>query len=118
MPVFSLVAPLPKPAVYEICQHFEFHIVLIQLALLTVSSFMHLYFLLKAMIMVVTVTLYVLYLHYFDVYDMMAKHHDLASTTLFLQTTFEVVFFILLLIGLDRRVSSNGRVRHDRSAVV
>lgn len=90
---------------YESCRHFEFHILLIQLALLTVSSFMHLYFLLKAFIMIVTAAIYVFYSHYFHVYNIIAHSNGLSSNLLLIQTTFEVFFFILLLIGLDRRVN-------------
>jgi hypothetical protein len=90
---------------FELCHHFEFHILLIQLALLTVSSFMHLYFLLKAFIMIVTVAIYVSYSHYFNVYNIVANNYGLTSSSLLIQTTLEVIFFILLLIGLDRRVN-------------
>ncbi|CAF2094867.1 unnamed protein product [Rotaria magnacalcarata] len=62
---------------YESCRHFEFHILLIQLALLTVSSFMHLYFLLKAFIMIVTAAIYVFYSHYFHVYNIIAHSNGL-----------------------------------------
>ena len=78
---------------YELCQHFEFHILLIQLALLAVSSFMHLYFLLKAFIMIVTVAIYVFYSHYFNVYNIVADNYGLRSSSLLIQTTFEMVFF-------------------------
>ncbi|CAF0966600.1 unnamed protein product [Adineta ricciae] len=110
MPMISLSSSLVNPITNEFCRHFEFHILLIQLALLTVSSFMHLYFLLKAFIMIATVTFYVFYSYYFDVYDTIATHSDLTSTTLIIQTTFEVFFFILLLIGLDRRIEYMSRL--------
>ncbi|CAF1618823.1 unnamed protein product [Rotaria magnacalcarata] len=95
---------------YESCRHFEFHILLIQLALLTVSSFMHLYFLLKAFIMIVTAAIYVFYSHYFHVYNIIAHSNGLTSNLLLIQTTFEVFFFILLLIGLDRRIEYMSRL--------
>jgi hypothetical protein len=88
----------------ELCYHFEFHILLIQLALLTVSSFMHLYFLLKAFIMIVTVAIYVFYSQYFHACNLIAGEYSITSSSLLIQTTLEVIFFILLLIGLDRRV--------------
>jgi len=87
------------------CHHFEFHILLIQLALLTVCSFMHLYFLLKAFIMIITAVCYVCYSYYFLVYNTIANAYGLTSGLLLIQTTVEVMFFILLLIGLDRRVN-------------
>jgi hypothetical protein len=65
---------------------------------------MHLYFLLKALIMITTVAIYVFYSHYFNVYNIIAEKYGLTSSLLLLQTTLEVGFFILLLIGLDRRV--------------
>ncbi|CAM2715452.1 unnamed protein product [Rotaria socialis] len=95
---------------YESCRHFEFHILLIQLALLTVSSFMHLYFLLKAFIMIVTAAIYVSYSHYFHVYNIIAHSNGLTSNLLLIQTTLEVFFFILLLIGLDRRIEYMSRL--------
>ncbi|UJR14998.1 hypothetical protein I4U23_001975 [Adineta vaga] len=110
MPMISLSSSSRNPATYEFCRHFEFHILLIQLALLTVSSFMHLYFLLKAFIMIATVSFYVFYSHYFGVYDMVAETYGLTSTSLLIQTTFEVIFFILLLIGLDRRIEYMSRL--------
>ncbi|CAF0889420.1 unnamed protein product [Adineta steineri] len=111
MPTIILVPSLTKNSLtYELCHHFEFHILLIQLALLTVSSFMHLYFLLKAFIMIVTVAIYVFYSHYFNVYHIIAKNYGLTSTSLLIQTTLEVIFFILLLIGLDRRIEYMSRL--------
>ncbi len=98
---------IPPPSnsfTYEPCQRFEFHILLIQLALLTVSSFMHLYFLLKALIMIIIVAIYVFYSNYLDIYKTIADKNGLTSSSLMIQTTSEVLFFILLLIGLDRRV--------------
>lgn len=65
---------------------------------------MHLYFLLKALIMITIVTIYVIYSYYFNVYTAIANSNGLTSNLLLIQTTFEVFFFILLLIGLDRRV--------------
>ena len=66
---------------------------------------MHLYFLLKAFIMIFTVTAYVFYSYYFHIYHIMANTYGLTSGLILLQTTVEVFFFILLLFGLDRRVS-------------
>lgn len=66
---------------------------------------MHLYFLLKALIMIFIAAIYVFYSHYFRIYHIMADAYGLTSITLLLQTTAEVFFFILLLFGLDRRVS-------------
>ena len=65
---------------------------------------MHLYFLLKAFIMIVTVALYVFYSQYFNDYNLIAGKYGITSSSLLIQTTLEVIFFILLLIGLDRRV--------------
>jgi hypothetical protein len=96
---------LTNPVLFELCPHFEFHILLIQLALLTVSSFMHLYFLLKALIMIITVAIYVFYSYYSNIYTIIAENYGLSSSSLLLETTFEVIFFILLLIALDRRVN-------------
>ncbi|CAF3639373.1 unnamed protein product [Rotaria sp. Silwood1] len=106
----SYLSSAAKSDTYELYRHFEFHILLIQLALLAVSSFMHLYFLLKALIMIVTAIIYVLYSHYFDVYNIIAQKNDLKSNLLLIQTTFEVFFFILLLIGLDRRIEYMSRL--------
>ena len=88
----------------SICSNYEFHILLIELALLTVSSFMHLYFLLKAMIMILTVAIYVFYSYYSNLYEIIADQYHLSSHLFLIQISLEVVFFILLLIGLDRRV--------------
>lgn len=66
---------------------------------------MHLYFLLKALIMIAIVTIYVIYSYYFNVYNIIATNYELKSSLLLIQTTLEVLFFILLLIGLDRRVN-------------
>lgn len=96
---------LPNSVLFELCPHFEFHILLIQLALLTVSSFMHLYFLLKALIMIITVAIYVFYSYYTNVYSIIAENYGLKSSLLLIETTFQVIFFILLLIALDRRVN-------------
>ncbi|CAF0857910.1 unnamed protein product, partial [Didymodactylos carnosus] len=52
----SIVAPVSPSVTFELCPHFEFHIFLLQLAVLTISSFMHLYFLHKAFIMILTVS--------------------------------------------------------------
>lgn len=65
---------------------------------------MHLYFLLKALIMIITVTIYVFYSYYANHYNIIADNYGLTSRLLLLETTFEVIFFILLLIALDRRV--------------
>ena len=65
---------------------------------------MHLYFLLKALIMIATVAIYVFYSYYLNIYQSIATNYGLSSTLLLIQTTLEVIFFILLLIGLDRRV--------------
>lgn len=65
---------------------------------------MHLYFLLKASIMIIIVICYVCYSYYFQIYDSIANSYGLMSSLLLIQTTMEVIFFILLLIGLDRRV--------------
>jgi hypothetical protein len=70
---------------------------------------MHLYFLLKAFIMIITVAIYVFYSHYFEFYNIIAVKYGLTSNLLVIQTTLEVFFFILLLIGLDRRVKNNKR---------
>jgi hypothetical protein len=67
---------------------------------------MHLYFLLKALIMIATVAIYVFYSYYLDMYQTIALNYGLSSSLLLIQTTLEVIFFILLLIGLDRRVSN------------
>jgi len=67
---------------------------------------MHLYFLLKAFIMITTVAIYVFYSHYFNIYNLIAGKYGLTSSLLLIQTTLEVFFFILLLIGLDRRVKT------------
>jgi len=66
---------------------------------------MHLYFLLKAFIMILTVTVYVIYSYYSNIYNLIANHYGLTSSLLLYQTTCGVIFFILLLIALDRRVS-------------
>lgn len=68
---------------------------------------MHLYFLLKALIMIITVTIYVFYSYYSNLYNLIADNYGLTSRLLLLETTFEVMFFILLLIALDRRVRSD-----------
>jgi hypothetical protein len=96
---------LIDPVSFDLCPHFEFHILLIQLALLTVASFMHLYFLLKALIMIIVVTIYVFYSYYSNIYDIIAGDYGLTSSLLLFETTVEVIFFILLLIALDRRVN-------------
>lgn len=100
----TILSPSPNSVLFELCPHFEFHILLLQLALLTVSSFMHLYFLLKAFIMIVTMTIYVFYSYYSNLYNMITDDYGLTSSVLLFETTFEVMFFILLLIALDRRV--------------
>jgi hypothetical protein len=66
---------------------------------------MHLYFLLKAFIMIVTAALYIFYLHHLNFYDIVDEIYGLKSNLLLIQTTLEMIFFILLLIGLDRRVN-------------
>ncbi|CAF1597023.1 unnamed protein product [Rotaria sp. Silwood1] len=99
----NMASYLTNSLLFELCPHFEFHILLIQLALLTVSSFMHLYFLLKALIMILIVTIYVFYSYYSNIYNIIADNYGMASSTILIETTFEVIFFILLLIGLDRR---------------
>lgn len=66
---------------------------------------MHLYFLLKALIMIATVAIYVSYSYYLNIYQTIALNYGISSSLLLVQTTLEVIFFILLLIGLDRRVS-------------
>ncbi|CAF4920481.1 unnamed protein product [Rotaria socialis] len=71
---------------------------------------MHLYFLLKAFIMIVTAAIYVSYSHYFHVYNIIAHSNGLTSNLLLIQTTLEVFFFILLLIGLDRRIEYMSRL--------
>ena len=65
---------------------------------------MHLYFLLKALIMILTVTIYVFYSYQSNLYNLIADNYGLTSNLLLFQTTSEVIFFILLLIALDRRV--------------
>ena len=102
------------PALFELCPHFEFHVLLLQLALLTVSSFMHLYFLLKALIMILTVTIYVSYSYYTNIYSMAADNYGLRSSTLLVETLFQLIFFILLLVGLDRRVNSSASLTTGR----
>ncbi|UJR31678.1 hypothetical protein I4U23_019159 [Adineta vaga] len=106
----SIVSSLNTPVLFELCPHFEFHILLIQLALLTVSSFMHLYFLLKALIMITVVTIYVFYSAYTKIYSTIADNYGLPSSLLLLETTLEVIFFILLLIALDRRIEYMSRL--------
>ncbi|CAF1359093.1 unnamed protein product, partial [Rotaria sordida] len=111
--LISMISHLSSSAnsdTYELCYHFEFHILLLQLALLTVSSFMHLYFLFKALIMIVTATIYIFYSHYFNFYYIISNRYDLTSNLLLIQTTFEIFFFILLLIGLDRRIEYMSRL--------
>jgi len=105
---------LPNVVVFELCPHFEFHILLIQLSLLTVSSFMHLYFLLKALIMIITVIIYVCYSYYTNIYGIIADNYGLKSSLLLYETTFEVIFFILLLIALDRRVNFNLNILSEK----
>jgi len=109
---------LPNVVVFELCPHFEFHILLIQLALLTVSSFMHLYFLLKALIMIITVTIYVFYSYYTNIYSIIADNYGLKSSLLLYETTFEVFFFILLLIALDRRVNFDLNIPQTKKSYV
>jgi hypothetical protein len=106
MQTISIESSLANPALFDLCPHFEFHILLLQLALLTVSSFMHLYFLLKALIMIVTVTIYVFYSYHSNIYSIIADNYGIRSSSLLIETTLEVFFFILLLIGLDRRVNT------------
>ena len=74
---------------------------------------MHLYFLLKALIMLVTVAVYVSYSYYSNIYHIIADNYGLTSSLLLIQTTFEVMFFILLLIGLDRRVGAPSMAQHS-----
>jgi len=59
--------------------------------------------------MIVTAVMYVFYSHYFHIYDTIGAKYDLTRSSLIIQTTFEVFFFILLLIGLDRRVKRKRR---------
>ena len=68
---------------------------------------MHLYFLVKAVIMILTVTIYVLYSYYTNIYSMAADNYGLRSGTLLVETAFQLIFFVLLLVGLDRRVNSS-----------
>ena len=100
-----IVSSMANSILFELCPHFEFHILLIQLALLIISSFMHLYFLLKALFMIILVTVYIFYSYYSNLYNIIAINSGLSSSLILIETTFEVIFFILLLIGLDRRVN-------------
>lgn len=77
---------------------------------------MHLYFLLKALIMIVMMSAYVIYSHYSQVYSLIASSYGLNSGLLLVETTVEVIFFILLLISLDRRVKQS--VSSSRSKAV
>ncbi|CAF0766132.1 unnamed protein product [Rotaria sordida] len=106
----SMVSVLTNSISFEFCPHFEFHILLIQLALLTVSSFMHLYFLLKALIMIIIVTIYVFYSYYSNIYNIIAQNYGISSNIILIETTFEIIFFILLLIALDRRFEYMSRL--------
>ncbi|CAF1049009.1 unnamed protein product [Adineta ricciae] len=106
----SVVSSISNPVLFELCPHFEFHILLIQMALLTISSFMHLYFLLKALIMIALVTIYVFYSFHTKIYRTIAENYGLTSSLLLLETTLEVSFFILLLIALDRRIEYMSRL--------
>ncbi len=54
--------------------------------------------------MIVTVAIYVFYSQYFHACNLIAGEYSITSSSLLIQTTLEVIFFILLLIGLDRRV--------------
>ena len=56
--------------------------------------------------MIATVAIYVFYSYYLNIYQTIALNYGISSTLLLVQTTLEVFFFILLLIGLDRRVSN------------
>ncbi len=117
MPInaIGMESSLTNPVLFELCPHFEFHILLIQLALLTVSSFMHLYFLLKALIMIIVVIIYVFYSDYSNIYGIIASNYGLTSSLLLIETTLEVMFFILLLIALDRRVNLGILIRMRKS---
>ena len=42
---------------------------------------------------------------YFNFYTIIANNYGLTSSLLLIETTLEVMFFILLLIALDRRVN-------------
>ncbi|CAF0808251.1 unnamed protein product [Adineta ricciae] len=106
----SIVSSISNPVLFELCPHFEFHILLIQMALLTISSFMHLYFLLKALIMIALVTIYVFYSSHTKIYSTIAENYGLTSSLLLLETTLEVSFFIFLLIALDRRIEYMSRL--------
>jgi hypothetical protein len=103
----NIISSFTNSVLFELCPHFEFHILLLQLALLTVSSFMHLYFLLKALIMIITVSIYVFYSYHSNIYNIIAENYGIKSSFLLLETTFQVMVFILLLIALDRRVKKS-----------
>ncbi|CAF3038638.1 unnamed protein product [Rotaria socialis] len=104
------LSSLTNSVLFQLCPHFEFHILLIQLALLTVSSFMHLYFLFKALIMIIVVTIYVFYSYQSNIYNIISDSYGVKSSTILVETTVEVIFFILLLIGLDRRFEYMSRL--------
>lgn len=91
----------------KLSKNFEFHVLLIQLALLTVSSFMHLYFLLKLLIMIGAVCSYVIYSYYWNTYKLIADNYALSCNLLWIQSSCQMIFFVLLLFGLDRRVRNN-----------
>ncbi|CAF5106411.1 unnamed protein product, partial [Rotaria magnacalcarata] len=112
IPVHAIndLSSLTNSVLFELCPHFEFHILLIQLALLTVSSFMHLYFLFKALIMIIVVTIYVLYSYQSNIYNIISDSYGVKSSTILVETTVEIIFFILLLIGLDRRFEYMSRL--------
>lgn len=77
---------------------------------------MHLYFLLKAFLMIMTMVVYITYSYYSNVYRLIGDNYGLNGTGVLLETTFGMIMFILLLIALDRRVTS--RIRRERNGTV
>ena len=65
---------------------------------------MHLYFLLKALIMIATVCCYVALSYYWNSYQIIAETYGLSTHHLWIQAGCQMIFFVLLLFGLDRRV--------------
>lgn len=113
MPVQTteVISVVSNASPLELCPHFEFHILLLQLVLLSVSAFMHLYFLLKAAIMIFSVSIYLFHSSYSNVFTLVAENYGLNSGALFIGAMLEAIFFMFLLICLDRRVKIDDRTK-------
>lgn len=86
---------------------FELHVLLFHIAILSCSSFIQLYFYFKLFMMCLAILIYIVGLHWHNIYECLAESIKLQTNLPFLkmEIIIQMFFYVIFLHMIDRRVS-------------